>query len=94
MFDRSTMNGITATRAMRRVLSVLLTDAANLTGATITRAAGISAARAYACLDRLEDHAWVASDTQGHRRVYRLTPTGWTDAHRLLCLIPSHVRRG
>ncbi|RCG31924.1 PadR family transcriptional regulator [Sphaerisporangium album] len=95
---RHTLDGIRATRAMRRVLLVLLTDAANLGGFTITKAAGVGAGSTYVCLDRLEERAWVtgefADGPYPRRRFYRLTPAGWKYSHQLLGLIPSEVRRG
>lgn len=98
MFYRPTMDGITATRRMRRVLLVLLTDATNITGLTIARTAGMSGPAVYLCLDRLVDRAWITGEFQDgpypRRRLYRLTADGWTYAHLLLGLDRAEVRRG
>lgn len=92
------VGGITATRPMRRVLLVLLTDASNITGLTIAETAGVGVVLVYRCLDRLEDAKWavdeLADGPYPRRRVYRLTPAGWTQAHDLLGLVRSEARRG
>ena len=98
MFYRPVMDGITATQRMRRVLLVLLTDAANISGLTIVRTAGLSVWATWTCLDQLEDRAWITGEFEDgpypRRRLYRLTPNGWTYAHLLLGLDRSEVRRG
>lgn len=95
---RRTVDGITATRRMRRVLLALLTDAGNLSMSTIARAAGVSGVSVFACLDKLEARGWMtgtfASGPYPRRRFYRLTPEGWGFAHQLLELTPGQGRRG
>ena len=95
---RPSMDGITATKSMRRVLLVLLTDAGNISGFTIARTAGMGSGSVYVCLAQLEARSWVtgefANGPYPRRRFYRLTPDGWTYAHMLLDLKPAEVRRG
>lgn len=98
MIRRPTMDGITATRRMRRVLLVLLTDASNITGLTIALTAGMGGGAVYICLAQLEDRGWVTGEFEDgpypRRRMYRLTPDGWTYAHLLLGLDRAEARRG
>ncbi|MFC6080987.1 hypothetical protein [Sphaerisporangium aureirubrum] len=95
---RRTLYGIKSTRAMRRVLLVLLTDAANIGGHTIIEAVGVGSRAANICLAQLVSRAWVTGEfTDGsppQRRFYRLTPDGWSYAHQLLGLTPPEGRRG
>jgi len=80
-------------RSHRRVMLVLLTDAANLGGYTICRAAGIGAGSAYPALARLEGLGWLDSEwetpepvNRPRRRFYRLTPVGRARVMELLGL--------
>lgn len=98
LYTRRTVGKVSASRAMKRVLLVLLTDAANLGGFTITEAAELSSGRVYVCLAQLEAEGWVTGEFEDgpypRRRFYRLTPDGWVNAHELLGLKPAEVRRG
>jgi hypothetical protein len=77
-------DGLPASRATRRILTLLLTGASNLDGWTIASLSGIMAARAYGVLDQLERADWVESEwdqrgmpvTSPRRRFYRLTARG------------------
>jgi DNA-binding PadR family transcriptional regulator len=80
-------------RSHRRVMLVLLTDAANLGGYTICRAAGIGSGSAYPALARLEKLGWLDSEwetpepvNRPRRRFYRLTPDGRAHVMELLGL--------
>ncbi|TQS30227.1 PadR family transcriptional regulator [Microbispora sp. KK1-11] len=83
---------------MKRVLLVLLTDAANLSGYTFMHAAEMNSGAVYVCLAQLEAAGWVTSEFEEapypRRRFYRLTPDGWNSAHELLGLKRSEARRG
>lgn len=87
------IDGIFATRDMERVLTVLLTDAAGLSGRPICHLSGVSVSGAYLCLDRLETAGWVHGEwetpdpgTRPRRRFYRLTACGRACALELLGL--------
>ncbi|MGR6922617.1 PadR family transcriptional regulator [[Actinomadura] parvosata] len=87
------VDGIPATKAMRRVLTVLLAGADRLTGLVISRLAGVGSGGVYVCLDRLETAGWVVGewerpepDGRPRRRFYRLTPHGRARALELLGL--------
>ena len=98
LYLRRTVGKVTASRAMKRVLLTLLTDAGNLGMSTITQAAEIGPGRVMVCLAQLEGEGWVTGEFQAgpypRRRFYRLTPDGWVNAHELLGLKPAEVRRG
>ncbi|MEV0616126.1 helix-turn-helix transcriptional regulator [Nonomuraea sp. NPDC050404] len=87
------VDGIPATKAMRRVVALLLTGADRLSGLAIGRLSGVGSAAVYVCLDRLETAGWIVGewerpeqeDRRG-QRFYRLTPRGRDHALDLLRL--------
>lgn len=86
-------DGIKDTRRIRRVLTVLLTGAPNLSGIVICRCAGIGSGTVHPALARLEWAGWVDSawqegvpPGQPRRRFYHLTPRGRYGAMQLLGL--------
>jgi predicted transcriptional regulator len=81
---------IKLSKRRRRVVLVLLTDAANLSGWALARLAGAPGWSVYMLLDRLEDAGLVV----GNGQFYRLTPDGWVWAWDVLGLRPPEVRRG
>jgi DNA-binding PadR family transcriptional regulator len=94
---------IKVTRATRRVLAVLLSDATNLSGWPLAQLAKVTAGTLYVILARLENAGLVTSeweqrddadDDEPRRRFYRLTPDGWVWAWDVLGLHPPGVRRG
>lgn len=92
---------IRLTRRTRRVLTVLLTDASNLSGYPICRSAGVSSGSVYPLLSRLEREGLIVGewerpdpDGQPRRRFYRLTPDGWEWAWSAMGLEKPVMRRG
>jgi DNA-binding PadR family transcriptional regulator len=88
-------------RAERRVLLVLLSGAANLSGYPLARAARVSSGRVYVVLDRLENLGWVTGewespdplpDGRPRRRFYRLTGKGRSEAMAVLGLTEQRER--
>lgn len=89
----------------RRIVVVLLTDAANLSGWTLGTYAQVNFGTLYVWLDRLERAGLIAGTwedreciAEGHtdcprRRFYRLTPEGWVWAWDTLGLQPPDSRR-
>jgi PadR family transcriptional regulator, regulatory protein PadR len=85
-------------RRARRVLLALLSDAGNLSGFVIGRAAQTGSGTVYPVLAKLESNGWVTGtwDTVvqsngGRRRFYRLTDEGRAHALRLLGLEDSRA---
>lgn len=82
------------TRTRKRVLLVLLSDAANLTAHRICTAAQIGPGAVFAVLDQLETGGYVTGTWDDHpanqerRRFYRLTEAGRTEALHELWLTP------
>lgn len=89
------VDGVPATKAMRRVLALLITGADRLSGLAISRLSGVGTGSVYVCLDRLEAAGWVVgewevrADDAPRRRFYRLTPHGRARAMELLRLSKS-----
>ena len=81
-------------RQTRKVLTVLLTGALNLSGGTIWYLTGGNAGRVYLVLAELERAGWVTREREvvpfgedrDRRRFYRLTPDGRQKAFDLLNL--------
>lgn len=89
------VDGITATRTVRRVLTVLLADADGVGAAAVCRLADVGMIAALACLDHFEMAGWTTAEwgpepTFGVRpRHYQLTPGGRAHALELLGLTES-----
>ncbi|WP_206184912.1 PadR family transcriptional regulator [Thermoactinospora rubra] len=86
------VDGIPATKSMRRVLTVLLSDAPGLSGLRIADLGKVGYGNVYICLDRLEMAGWIRGEWEPERalgprrRFYRLTPAGRAHALELLQL--------
>jgi hypothetical protein len=97
---RRRLHGVVATRPVRRIAAVLLTDATNLGVFTISSLARVNSRRVYTTLARFEKMGWIgrhqenrAPEPEGYprRMFYTLTPEGRDAAAYLAGLeLPAH----